>query len=256
MTAFFAFTGKEIQELVRTGKLLILGIIFILFGIMNPAIAKLTPWLMEMAAGSLEGTGITVTDVIVNDITSWTQFYKNISMEIFIFILMFAGIFTTEYQRGTLINMLTKGVRREAVLASKFLIMFAVWTAGYWLTYGITYAYNAYFWGNEAGQNLLFTALLVYLLGGWFISLIVLASTLFRTNTAVLLGVGGVFILVYLFSLIPTVKEYLPMQLMQGMNLITGTTEVGDVIAAVICTMVWSVVNVGVAVGVFNRKMV
>lgn len=254
MTAFWTFTGKEVQELVRTGKLLILGIIFILFGIMNPAIAKLTPWLMEMTADSLEGTGITITEVIVNDMTSWTQFYKNISMEILIYVLMFAGIFTTEYQRGTLINMLTKGVRRETVLISKFLIMLMVWTVGYWGTYGITYAYNAYFWGNDAGQNLLFAALLVYLLGIWFISLIVLASALFQTNTAVLLGVGVAFIMVYLLSLIPTVKEYLPTQLMQGMNLVSGAIETGDTVAAVICTLIWTVVNVVVATGVFNRK--
>lgn len=254
MTAFIAFAGKEVQELVRTGKLLILGIIFILFGIMNPVIAKLTPWIMEMAAGSLEETGITVTDVIVNDMTSWTQFYKNVPMEIFIFVLMFAGIFTAEYGRGTLINMLTKGVRRETVLAAKLLLMLVVWTAGYWLSYGITYAYNAYFWGNATGQNLFFAASLVYLMGVWFISLVVLASTLFQTNTAVLLGMGGVFVLVYLFSLIPAVREYLPLQLMQGMNLVSGAAETKDVIAAVGCTMGLTVVNVVVAVELFKRK--
>lgn len=254
MTAFIAFAGKEVQELVRTGKLLILGIIFILFGIMNPAIAKLTPWIMEMAAGSLEETGITVTDVIVNDMTSWTQFYKNVPMEIFIFVLMFAGIFTAEYGRGTLINMLTKGVRRETVFAAKLLLMLVVWTAGYWLSYGITYAYNAYFWGNATGQNLFFAASLVYLMGVWFISLVVLASTLFHTNTAVLLGIGGVFVLVYLFGFIPAVREYLPLQLMQGMNLVSGVAEAKNVIAAVGCTMGLAVVNVVVAVGLFKRK--
>lgn len=34
---------KEWMEQVRSGRLLILVIIFILLGIMNPAVAKLTP---------------------------------------------------------------------------------------------------------------------------------------------------------------------------------------------------------------------
>ena len=50
MRALLAFLKKEWMETVRSGKLLLLIIIFTIFGIMNPAIAKLTPWLMEMMA--------------------------------------------------------------------------------------------------------------------------------------------------------------------------------------------------------------
>lgn len=53
MKTFFVFVKKECMELLRTGKLTVLLIIFILFGIMNPAIAKLTPWLMEAMADTL-----------------------------------------------------------------------------------------------------------------------------------------------------------------------------------------------------------
>ena len=44
MNGFFAFLKKELFELSRSGKLIIFGFVFVLFGIMNPAIAKLTPW--------------------------------------------------------------------------------------------------------------------------------------------------------------------------------------------------------------------
>ncbi len=54
MKQLTAFTKKEFMELIRTGKALLLMILFILFGIMNPAIAKLTPWLLEtMNVGGL-----------------------------------------------------------------------------------------------------------------------------------------------------------------------------------------------------------
>ena len=48
-----AFWKKEWLEQLRSGKLIILGILFVLFGIMNPAVAKLTPWLLEAMADSL-----------------------------------------------------------------------------------------------------------------------------------------------------------------------------------------------------------
>lgn len=54
MKSLLAFMKKEWMEQVRSGRLLILVIIFILLGIMNPAVAKLTPWLLEMMADSLE----------------------------------------------------------------------------------------------------------------------------------------------------------------------------------------------------------
>ena len=37
------FIKKELLDAMRSGKILILGIVFVLFGIMNPAIAKLLP---------------------------------------------------------------------------------------------------------------------------------------------------------------------------------------------------------------------
>ena len=43
MRAFLAFMKKEWMEQIRSSRLVVLTILFVLFGIMNPAIAKLTP---------------------------------------------------------------------------------------------------------------------------------------------------------------------------------------------------------------------
>ena len=43
MRQLSAFINKECMELIRTGKFFILMLLFILFGVMNPAIAKLPP---------------------------------------------------------------------------------------------------------------------------------------------------------------------------------------------------------------------
>ena len=63
------------MEQIRSSRLMILGILFILFGIMNPAVAKLTPWLLETLADSLAETGLTVTGVTVTAMDSWVQFF-------------------------------------------------------------------------------------------------------------------------------------------------------------------------------------
>ena len=78
MKAFIAFTKKELLEQIRSGRLLITGALFLALGIMNPAVAKLTPWLLKLFADSLAGSGITVTEATVSAIDSWAQFFKNI----------------------------------------------------------------------------------------------------------------------------------------------------------------------------------
>lgn len=42
MRSLFAFIKKELTEQFRSGRLMILGLLFVLFGIMNPAIANNT----------------------------------------------------------------------------------------------------------------------------------------------------------------------------------------------------------------------
>ena len=102
MRSFIAFTKKELTEHIRSGKLTLFGIIFLLIGVMNPAIAKLTPWMYELLADSLAGTGIEITNVTVTAMDSWVQFYKNIPMGLIAFVIIESSIFTKEYSSGTL----------------------------------------------------------------------------------------------------------------------------------------------------------
>ena len=60
MKQFSAFLKKEFTEHIRSGRMMIMGIIFVIIGVMNPAVAKLTPWLLEMFSESLEGTGVVI----------------------------------------------------------------------------------------------------------------------------------------------------------------------------------------------------
>ena len=254
MRTLLAFTKKEITEQARTGKLLFLGILFVLFGIMNPAVAKLTPWLMEQMADSLADMGMNITEVTVTAMDSWVQFFKNIPMALIAFVLLESHIFTKEYRSGTLILSLTKGLARWKVVVSKTAVLTVLWSAGYWLCYVITYAYNAYYWDNSIAQSLVFSAVVWWIFGLWVIALTVLFSTLSSANTGVLVGAGGVVLVSSLAGMIPKITKYLPTMLTDGNSLIYGTKTPEDYTAALIVACVTAAASFAVSLTLFNKK--
>lgn len=256
MKAFVAFMKKEWMEQVRSGRLMILGIVFVLFGIMNPAVAKLTPWLFEVMADSLEESGMIVTAVEVDALDSWMQFFKNAPMALIVFVLLQSSIFTKEYQSGTLVLALTKGLHRHKVVFSKAAVLVLLWTLFYWMHFGITYAYNAYFWDNSIAKNLMFSAVCWWVFGLWAIALMVLFSTIANTNTVVLAGTGVVAVVCYVVGLLPKLSEYMPTFLMDGNSLIYGVKDVGDYKTSLIIAVVTGVLCFGASVPVLNRKKI
>lgn len=254
MNALLSFLKKEALEQLRTGKALLLGALFLLFGIMNPAIAKLTPWLLEALSDSLAQSGMTVTEVTVTALDSWVQFFKNIPMALIAFVLVEGNIFTREYESGTLILSLTKGLRRHTVVIAKAITLILLWSAGYWLCFGVTWGYNGYFWDNAIARNLLFSVVCWWLFGLWVIGLTVLISTLASTGTGVLLGTGGTVLASYLLGMVPKIKEYLPTLLTDGNTLIYGLGETGDYVPAMLLTAVTAALCLFAAVPVFHKK--
>lgn len=252
--SLFAFIKKEIIEQLRSGRLIILGILFVLLGILNPAVAKLTPWLFEVLADSLAGSGITITSVTVSAMDSWVQFFKNIPMGLIAFILLESSIFTREYQSGTLVLALTKGLDRHTVVISKAAVLAVLWTICYWLCFGITYGYNAFYWDNAVAQNLIFSVFCQWLFGLWVIALTILFSTFTRSNTDVLAGTGGIVLISYLSGLFPKLKEYLPTMLMDGGSLIYGVKGTQPYMTAVVITVIFCGIGFAAGIPIFCKK--
>lgn len=245
---------KEWTENVRNSRLTLLVIIFILFGIMNPAIARLTPWLMKTMAASLEETGLVVNSVEVDAMTSWAQFYKNIPMALVIYVLLFSSIITSECQKGTLIPMLTKGLARSKVIIAKTTLMLVFWTLCYWLCFLITYGYNAYFWDNSTASNLMFAAGCYYLFGIWIITLIPLMSAPALSSTYVLAGTAGIYLVSYLLSLPAALKKYTPARLAESTGLLMGQSRPSDYTVCIIIALLLSALNITASIALFNRK--
>ncbi len=254
MRSLSAFMKKELMEQLRSARLMMLGLLFVLFGIMNPAIAKLTPWLLETMADSLAESGMIVTDVKISAMDSWVQFYKNIPMGLIAFVLLESSIFTKEYISGTLVLSLTKGLERHKVVISKTLVLTVLWTICYWVCFGITYGYNAYFWDNSIAQNLIFSVICWWLFGLMVIALMVLFSTLAKSNTGVLLGTGGMVLASYLIGLLPKCSKYLPTYLADGNSLIYGLTEASTYMPSLIIAIATGVICFAISIPIFNKK--
>ncbi|MBE6609916.1 MAG: ABC transporter permease [Ruminococcaceae bacterium] len=254
MKSFIAFFKKEVMESARSGKLILLGILFFLFGVMNPAIAKLTPWMLEMLSESMAETGMVVTGVTVDANTSWTQFFKNIPMALIAFVLIYGGIFTREYEKGTLVLMLTKGLARYKVVLSKAALILGVWSAGYWMCFAVTYAYNSYFWDNSVAKALMPAVLNWWIFGIWVCSLMTLFSVLTSSYSGVLLGTGATVLASYLVGLLPKVKPFTPASLMNSGGLLVGAESAEDYIKAVAVACAVSIICLALSVPILNKK--
>ena len=254
MKTCLAFMKKEILGQLRSWKLLVLGIVFILLGVMNAAVAKLTPRLYEMLADTYAESGMTFTPVPVTALDAWTQFFKNIPIGLIVFVLLESSLFTREYRTGTLVLSLTKGLERSKVVIAKSAVLLILWTVLYGLCAGITWGACEALWDNAVAQHLLLAVLCPWVFGLWVIALTVLFSTLARSSTVVLAGTGGVALACYTVSLLPRLGEVLPTRLMDGASLVFGTAQPDAYTVPLIVTAVTMAACFAASFPVFNRK--
>ncbi len=254
MKSFLAFLKKEYTESARSGKLLLLTILFIAIGIMNPAIAKLTPWLLETMSESLEETGMSVTVINIDALTSWTQFFKNIPMMLIAYVLVYAGLFTKEYEAGTLVLILTKGIARYKIVLAKAVWLITFWTVGYFACFGITYGYNAYYWDNSVAKSLMPSVLYWYAFSLLVLCLMVLFSALSNSSSMVMLGTGSVVLASYLLAMLPKLVRYLPTSLMNSNGLLMGAENADRYYPALMITLVMCMISIVISIPLMNKK--
>ena len=189
---------------------------------------------------------------------SWQQFYKNTPMMLIAFILIFCGVFTNEYQKNTLILVTTKGLARWKVVIGKACSMIVLWSAGFFIEFGLTYFYSDYYWDNSVMTSLGFASFCYWLYSVLIIALLVFFSctTLFRScisnNTGgVILGVGAVYFAMMIMSMFGKIGQYLPNYLCNS-NLTSG--EISDMTKPIVVT---GILLAGCIVGgimAFNKK--
>jgi ABC-2 type transport system permease protein len=255
MRAYAAFCGKEIIEGVRTFRYLILLAVLAGFGLLSPVLAYILPDIVN-AIDFGEGMAFTMPEATAFD--SWTQFFGNISqMGLIALVIIFAGITSSDIGKGTLINVLTKGMKRHTVILSKLSIAALAWTVCYWLAFAVTYAGTEFLWrgGELPHAFIVFSAPWVY--GFFMISTLILGGIIFKGMIGSLLTAGAVTVVMFVLALIPSpgIAKFNPFTLTAGtLNILAGTAEPSDFAPAFIICGILTAGTIIASVSLFNKK--
>lgn len=254
MKAYLAFTKKEFTESIRTYKLLILLVVFIAFGILAPLTAKLTPQLLAM----LVPENMEISLGVPTALDSWTQFYKNMTgIQLIVLVVVLGGILTGELSKGTLINMLTKGLGRTTVISSKFTAAALLWTLCYGICFGVCYGYTVYIFPENSLPGIFIAAFSLWLYGILLIAALIFFSVVITSTYGVLLLMGGFAVVLMLLSVVPSTAAWNPYLLAGGnMQLLTGELVGGDFLVPCIVGACLTAVFFAVAVVLFKRKQI
>lgn len=252
MKGFVAFTKKEILEGLRTYRYLILITVFFLFGMMSPLLAKLMP---DIFAGiEMQGVQIIMPEPTVLD--AYSQFFKNLTqMGILVLLLVFGGILSNELTKGTLINVLAKGLSRNTVILSKYVAAVLLWTLAYGMAAIVNYGYTAYLFSQSSVNNLGFSMLCLWLFGCFILALILLSSTIASGNFGGLILSAISIVIMLLMNIFPNLERYNPITLAsKNVALLSGAAATEELLHAAIITCGLITVSILLSIILFNRK--
>lgn len=253
MSGYATFTKKELTENARNYRLLLMLGLFFVFGVISPLTAKFMPEIIATFSPNMQ-----ITFQVPSALDSWEQFYSNVpSLGLSLTIILFSSCLSGEYSKGTLTIMLTKGLSRPAVVLSKFTAATAIMTVSYWLSYGVTYGYTAYFWPDAALPHLFFSAMCVWLMAVLYLCILMLGCVLFRQAFTAILFLLGVITTISLLGLVDQFAAYSPSILTnKNLDLISGEVAVSDFTIPIIIAIVLSVGLLSLAVVRFNKKQI
>lgn len=201
---------KDLKEQWRSRRVLVVTLVFLLFGFGSPLLAKYTPTLIERYGG----TGVQITEVpTARDAVD--QLLKNLGqMGPFAAILLAMGTVARELERGTAAFILSKPVSRRAFLISRFLavgltLAVAVLAAGL-----AAYAYTGILFTRLPVGGFVASMLLVLLLILVYAGLTFLGSTVLGSALPAA-GIGfALFIASAVLSALPHIDQFTPLGLM------------------------------------------
>jgi len=221
---FLAALRKEWLEQWRTYRLLAVGVVLVVFGLLSPLIAKYTPEIIKLIPNGEAIAQLIPTPTVMDAVT---QYIKNIGQfGVILALLLTMGAVAQEKDKGTAAMMLVKPLPRVTFLVAKFTalaLMFAVaiaiaGTACYYYTWLLFGALDVQRWLALNGLMLVFV--LVY------VALTLFCSVVTKSQAAA----GGLALcLLFILGLIgsiPGLGEYLPGQLTTwGGELMAGKAE-------------------------------
>jgi ABC-2 type transport system permease protein len=254
MKQFFAIVKKEFRESHATFRLYILIGAFLILGMLSPLLANLLPFLMESMVDM--GFVIEAPEPVAMD--SWVMFFDNIGeMGIFALVIVFCGLMSNEFSRGTLINLLTKGLKRSTVIFAKLTSAAIMWTAAYLLAIAVCYVYTAYFWEAIPLNHAFLAFFAPWLFGIFLLTILIFGGTLTGNFYGGLLGCLLMLVSFGILGMFSSISRFVPLRLAGGtVGLITETAQPSDFYAAIVVCFILIFALTAGSVFIFNKKKV
>ena len=252
MREFSTFFKKELTESARTQKLLIMTGSFALLGVLNIISVEIMPKLMEMLAAE----GINFPAAGTGALDAWVQFFKNVPQLGYILMtILFSGMLSREISRGTLINMLTKGLPRNVVIISKFTAATLIFTLSYWLCFAITYIYALVGLSQSGLSNIFLAAMCSYIFGIMLLSSLILGGALTKSFGGTLITAASLTGLLFFFNIFPAFAPFNPAWLISAnIGIITGELPAADCLPPILTCLLITAALIISSLLIFKKR--
>jgi ABC-2 type transport system permease protein len=222
MKGLIPLLKKEIKEQIRTHRLLIVGGVFLCFGLMAPLLQHFLPQILKMA-----GEQVVVNIPPPTALTSFSDFVSYIGQfGVMIAVLVAMGAIANELKHGTALITLSKPVSSGAFVYSKFIAISLTLLVSQTIAAVFCFGYTVWLIGEAAVLPFIWMNLLMALFLIFCLALTLFFSSLFKSSLAAGgIAMGTTFALGFLASL-PVIGEYLPSKIIAwGVNLLNGAGD-------------------------------
>lgn len=244
---------KELLEAFRKHRLLVIITIFVLIGLMSPIGTKYLGEILKQLLPS--GYVLKVREA--SEIEAYFQFFKNISqIGLIVLIIITSGLMADELEKKTIVNVLSKGVRREYIIVSKFISSIIVWLISYIISVIIFEYYTNIFWGNKISlSSIIYSNLLVFSYGGLIISLNIFFGIMFKNKILTIVSCF-IFSLIQMFiAVFPEISKLLPISLLsQCVYIIEGKVNMYETVITLASTLTLILFLLVISMSLFKRK--
>lgn len=249
MIGLFPLLKKEIMEQLRTYRLLIVGSLFLMFGITTPLMMKYLPQLLE-----LSGAGMEINIPPPTAVQSLAEYSSTIGqIGVLVAVLLAMGSVSNEVKHGTAVMTLSKPVSRAAFVNAKFIASSLTFLVSLVAASILCYFYTLWLIGPSdvrafIGQNLLLGVFLLFCL-----SVTLLFSSLFKSSLAAGGSAIGLIVSQGILSAIPRIGDVFPGKLLGwGTLLLSGGGQ--TYWPALIITLAFIVGSLWLAGNLLRRK--
>ena len=260
MNNYFVFLKKELIESLKTYKFLIMVAVFLFLGMASPVTAVFMPEILRWALSTDPSTAGMDLSMLITDpvaVDSWIQFFTGYvgQMGIFALVIVFSGMLSSEFSRGTLTIMLSKGLSRSTVILSKLTGALIVWTISYALAALVAWAYTVYFFPGERIPNLFPAVLCLWIFGVFLLAMTILMATLTKKGFACMLLLGASAVVFMILNLSPQIAKYNPASLVDlPVRLISATAVPRQVLPLLVFALTSAAAFTALAIVIFSKR--